>query len=205
MKKSYFQKTYNTISNLIYPSFISLCLGLVIHLLRLFVLKMNISLLNSTLDLFQRRILVFEHIIIYFTTILLAIPLVLVSIELFSRLLTDNISNYIKSISQTRYLRQYLKQDEKTNPNLSLNTQYNSQKINHVIKNFNECTSNSIVDIRNHSISVLISYPKTQQAQLLLKNILSDLEEEISNKNSDYYFSSPNRIGDKLWISGTRR
>ena len=31
------------------------------------------------------------------------------------------------------------------------------------------------------------------------------IKEEISNYNSDYYFSSPTRIKNQLWYVGTKR
>ena len=47
--------------------------------------------------------------------------------------------------------------------------------------------------------------PRTQQAQKLLKDMEEHIKEEISNYNPNYYFSTPLRVGNKLWFKGTKR
>ena len=49
-----------------------------------------------------------------------------------------------------------------------------------------------------------MQYPKTQQAQKILREMTEQIKEEISNYNPRYIFSSPTREGDKFWFKATK-
>ncbi|MDX5038954.1 hypothetical protein SHY70_11885, partial [Streptococcus suis] len=117
----------------------------------------------------------------------------------------DSILNYFKSIYQTIRLRQFLKQDEMSESIISIDNQTTVTKFNPILKNFNHAISSCTVDIRQDTLSVFIKYPRTQQAQKLLRDMEGHVKEEISGQNPEYYFSSSIREGNKLWYIGTRR
>ena len=102
-------------------------------------------------------------------------------------------------------LRHYLKQDEKSESVITVDNQTTVPKFNPILKAFNKTVSKCTVDVRKESVSVFIKYPSTQQAQQLLRDMEAHIKEEISSRNPNYYFSSPNREGNKLWFKGTRR
>lgn len=77
--------------------------------------------------------------------------------------------------------------------------------MNPVLKDFNKAAQKAVVDIRDNQTIVFIKIPRSQQAQKILKELESQLKEEISSRNRDYYFSSPNRVKNQLWFTGTKR
>ena len=120
-------------------------------------------------------------------------------------MVNDSILNYVKSVYQTIRLRQFLKQDEKSESTITIDNQTTITKFNTILKNFNQTVGKTTVDVRKSSVSVFLKYPRTQQAQKLLRGMEAHIKEEISSRNPNYYFSSPNREGNKLWFKATRR
>ncbi len=133
------------------------------------------------------------------------IALFLIVSEIIQRFFNDSIWNYFKSVYQTVRLRQFLKQDEKSKSVITIDSQTTVTKYNPVLKKFNKAVSKCTVDVRKSSVTVYIKYPKTQQAQKLLKDMEAHIKEEVSSRNPDYYFSSPSRERNRLWFVGTRR
>ena len=129
----------------------------------------------------------------------------LIAIEVILRIINDSIINYFKSVYQTIRLRQFLRQDENTESIISIDNQTTVTKFNPILKNFNQSVQKATVDVRKTSVVVFIKYPRTQQAQKLLRDMESHIKEEIASRNPNYYFSSPNREGNKLWFKATRR
>ena len=182
MKKSFFQKTYNLIINLTIISLIcflaQFCLGLFYQAIELSGLSQynnSFILINESLDNIKQVILVFSISI-------LAISSILVIGQLLYRIAKDSIWIYFKSVYQTIRMRQFLKQVE-----------------------FNQSVIKCTVDIRQEEVSIFLKLPRTQQAQKLLKDMEEHIKEEISNYNPNYYFSTPLRVGNKLWFKGTKR
>lgn len=160
---------------------------------------------NSPIIFIQDKFSLLESYTQQMATILLLVAVSLITIESAQRIISDNILNYFKSIYQTIRLRQFLKQDEKSESVITIDNQTTVTKFNPILKNFNQTARKASVDIRKDSVVVFLKYPRTQQAQKLLRDMEAHIKEEISSKNSDYYFSSPNREGNKLWYIGTRR
>ncbi|MCF2666546.1 hypothetical protein, partial [Streptococcus alactolyticus] len=133
------------------------------------------------------------------------IALLFIMLELAFRFTNDSILNYFKSVYQTIRLRQFLKQDENSKSVISIDNQTTVTKYNPILKKFNRTISKSTVDVRKEAVKVCIKYPKTQQAQKLLRDMGTHIREEISSRNPNYYFSSSNREKNKLWFVGTRR
>lgn len=205
MKKSFFQRTYNLVNNLLLLGFLSVVIRLAMSYLSYLIGEISISSLTSEISLIQSKLNIAEYYTDFIGTILIIIAIFLITTELSSCLFYDSIWNYFKSIYQTMRLRHFLKQDEKTESVITVDNQTTVTKFNPILKNFNKIVSKCTVDVRKESVSVFIKYPSTQQAQKLLREMEAHIKEEISSRNPNYYFSSPNREGNKLWFKGTRR
>lgn len=204
MKKTFFQKSYNPISNLLIIGLIcffsQLCLGLLyqaIDFSRLsqysqFFILINEKVSNAKLFIFTISISI------------LTISFILIIGQLIHRIAIDSPWNYFKSIFQTIRMRQFLKQDEHSEPITTIENQ-TITRLNPILKEFNHSVSKCTVDIRKESITLFLKVPRTQQAQKLLKDMEEHIKEEISSYNPNYYFSAPERKGNKLWFKGTKR
>jgi len=133
------------------------------------------------------------------------IALFLIIIELILRAIYDKPANYFRSAYQTIRLVQFLRQDENSQLAFSIDNSSTVTRFNPILRKFNRATSKCVVDVRKDSVTIVIKYPKTQQAQKLLRDMESYIKEEISSRNPDYYFSAPNRRGNKLWFKSTKR
>ncbi|WP_155970358.1 hypothetical protein [Streptococcus ruminantium] len=205
MKKSFFQKTYNLNINLIILILLLLLLKLALLLLENRLGNIEIESLQSSISFVQDKLNFIAYFVQSLTLTLTSILVLSICTELFQRFTKDSILNYFKSIYQTIRLRQFLKQDEMSESINSIDNQTTVTKFNPILKNFNHAISSCTVDIRQDTLSVFIKYPRTQQAQKLLRDMEGHVKEEISGQNPDYYFSSSIREGNKLWYIGTRR
>ncbi|HEM5296100.1 TPA: hypothetical protein U1381_001036 [Streptococcus suis] len=205
MKKSFFQKTYNLNINLIILILLLLLLKLALLLLENQLGNIEIESLQSPISFVQDKLNFIAYFVQSLTLTLTSILVLSICTELFQRFTKDSILNYFKSIYQTIRLRQFLKQDEMSESINSIDNQTTVTKFNPILKNFNHAISSCTVDIRQDTLSVFIKYPRTQQAQKLLRDMEGHVKEEISGQNPDYYFSSSIREGNKLWYIGTRR
>lgn len=134
--------------------------------------------------------------------ITLTLVLILAVIEWVFRIHSDNFWNWFKSINQTLKLRNFMRQSEQTEKIVG------GQKVTHsnpINDKFNRSVRQTAVDIHQNSIQVFIKIPRTQQAQKILKELESQIKEEISSQNSDFIFSNFERHKNQLWIQGTRK
>lgn len=205
MKKSFFQKTYNLNINLIILILLLLLLKFALLLLENQLGNIEIESLQSSISFVQGKLNFIAYFVQSLTLTLTSILVLSICTELFQRFTKDSILNYFKSIYQTIRLRQFLKQDEMSESIISIDNQTTVTKFNPILKNFNHAISSCTVDIRQDTLSVFIKYPRTQQAQKLLRDMEGHVKEEISGQNPEYYFSSSIREGNKLWYIGTRR
>lgn len=205
MKKSFFQKTYNLNINLIILILLLLLLKFALLLLENQLGNIEIESLQSSISFVQDKLNFIAYFVQSLTLTLTSILVLSICTELFQRFTKDSILNYFKSIYQTIRLRQFLKQDEMSESIISIDNQTTVTKFNPILKNFNHAISSCTVDIRQNTLSVFIKYPRTQQAQKLLRDMEDHIKEEISSQNPNYYFSSSIREGSRLWFKGTRR
>ncbi|MCL4880923.1 hypothetical protein [Streptococcus suis] len=205
MKKSFFQKTYNLNINLIILILLLLLLKFALLLLENQLENIEIESLQSSISFVQDKLNFIAYFVQSLALTLTSILVLSICTELFQRFTKDSILNYFKSIYQTFRLRQFLKQDEMSESIISIDNQTTVTKFNPILKNFNHAISSCTVDIRQDTLSVFIKYPRTQQAQKLLRDMEGHVKEEISGQNPDYCFSSSIREGNKLWYIGTRR
>ncbi|MCK1215208.1 hypothetical protein [Streptococcus uberis] len=205
MKKTFFQKSYNLISSLLFFGLTSFILNFALNLLVKLFGDFNIPSLDSTIIIIQDKLSLLENYTSQIATILMLVAVSLIIIELTQRMISDSILNYFKSVYQTIRLRQFLRQDEKSESVITIDNQTTVTKFNPILKNFNQSVGKATVDVRKESVVVFLKYPRTQQAQKLLRDMEAHIKEEIASRNPNYYFSSPNREGNKLWFKATRR
>ena len=196
MEKTFFQKTFNLSRYLLAFVIINTILSITSRLL--------IILFNN--EVFSRKIVVIQNKLYLVSTIFLLVAIMLfillstfLTIELTDRYKTDKISNYFESVKQTMRLRYFLIQHE------TISTSTNSFQRNQILRDFNKSLSNCIIDVRKESVIVVLKYPVSQQSQQIFRSMESHIKEEISNYNPKFYFSSPERIGNRLFYKGSKR
>ncbi|MGZ9836418.1 hypothetical protein [Streptococcus sp. V940] len=205
IKKNFFQRTFNfTVTLLIYGLFF-LCFTIGLRLLQDLIANAQSTYLSHLLETINQWASKGE----YYTKILaILLPLIavfLIIVELISRAIYDKPSNYFRSAYQTLRLIQFLRQDENSQLAFSIDNPSTVTRFNPILRKFNRATSKCVVDVRKDSVTIVIKYPKTQQAQKLLRDMETYIKEEISSRNPEYYFSAPNRRGNKLWFKSTKR
>lgn len=205
IKKNFFQRTFNiTVTILMYGLFF-LCLTFGLRLLQDLMANAQSTYLSHLFDAIKQWASKGE----YYTNILaILLPLIavfLIIVELTLRAIYDKPSNYFRSAYQTLRLIQFLRQDENSQLAFSIDNSSTVTRFNPILRKFNRATSKCVVDVRKDSVTILIKYPKTQQSQKLLREMENYIKEEISSRNPEYYFSAPNRQGNKLWFKSTKR
>ncbi|MDY4337193.1 hypothetical protein SPC83_03505 [Streptococcus sp. 21WXBC0057M1] len=205
MKKNFFQRSFNiTVTILMYGLFF-LCLTIGLRLLQDLMANAQSTYLSHLFDAIKQWASKGE----YYTNILaILLPLIavfLIIVELILRAIYDKPSNYFRSAYQTLRLIQFLRQDENSQLAFSIDNSSTVTRFNPILRKFNRATSKCVVDVRKDSVTILIKYPKTQQSQKLLREMENYIKEEISSRNPEYYFSAPNRQGNKLWFKSTKR
>ena len=204
-KKNFFQRTFNITVTLLMYSLFFLCLTIGLRLLQDLMANAQSTFLSHLFEAIKQWASKGE----YYTKILaILLPLIavfLIIVELILRAIYDKPSNYFRSAYQTLRLIQFLRQDENSQLAFSIDNSSTVTRFNPILRKFNRATSKCVVDVRKDSVTIVIKYPKTQQAQKLLRDMESYIKEEISSRNPDYYFSAPNRRGNKLWFKSTKR
>lgn len=206
MTKTYFQKTYHLnrflVISLTYSFGFSFASKLLSELL-LFQSSQTET-ISKLLAFIIDKVSILLELSNKVSIVLLLSLVVLVGIELYQRIVNDLLLNYWKSIYQTIRLKAFLKQELTYEPIETDGNQTANYK-NPVLIQFNKAVRWLVVDIRKDNVTVLLKAPRTQQALKLFKEMEDDIREEISNRNPDYYFSSPEREGSDLWFIGTKR
>lgn len=205
VKKNFFQRTFNiTVTLLMYGLFF-LCLTICLRFLQALIANAQSTYLSHLFETIKQWASKGEYYTKILVILLPLIALFLITIELILRAIYDKPTNYFKSAYQTLRLIQFLRQDENSQLAFSIDNSSTVTRFNPILRKFNRATSKCVVDVRKDSVTIVIKYPKTQQAQKLLRDMESYIKEEISNRNPDYYFSAPNRRGNKLWFKSTKR
>lgn len=205
IKKNFFQRTFNITVMLFRSGLFFLCLTISFRLLQDLMANAQSTYLSHLFEAIKQWASIGEY---YTKTLAILLPLIaafLIIIELILRLLYDTPINYFKSAYQTIRLAQFLRQDENSQLAFSIDNSSTVTRFNPILRKFNRATSKCVVDVRKDSVTIVIKYPRTQQAQKLLRDMEAYIKEEISSRNPSYYFSAPNRRGNKLWFKSTKR
>lgn len=204
MKKTFFQKSYNFISNLSLIGLIGIFFYLFLKMLYQVIELYGLSQYNDKFILINEKIEMVKQLIFVSSISILATTLTLLIIELSHRIVKDSLWNYFKSVYQTIRIRQFLKQDE-LSETITFNENQTVTRLNPILREFNQSVSKCSIDIHNDEITVFMKIPRTQQSQKLLKDMEEHIKEEISSYNPNYYFSTPVRERNSLWFKGTKR
>ena len=205
VKKNFFQRTFNITVTLLMYSLFFLCLTIGLRLLQDLIANAQSTYLSHLFEAIKQWASKGEY---YTKTLAILLPLIavfLIIVELILRAIYDKPSNYFRSAYQTLRLIQFLRQDENSQLAFSIDNSSTVTRFNPILRKFNRATSKCVVDVRKDSVTILIKYPKTQQSQKLLREMENYIKEEISSRNPEYYFSAPNRRGNKLWFKSTKR
>ena len=205
VKKNFFQRTFNITVTLLMYSLFFLCLTFGIRLLQNLMANAQSTYLSHLFEIMKQWTGNGEYYTKILAILLALIAAFLIIIELILRLLYDTPINYFKSAYQTIRLAQFLRQDENSQLAFSIDNSSTVTRFNPILRKFNRATSKCAVDVRKDSVTIVIKYPKTQQAQKILRDMETYIKEEISSRNPEYYFSAPNRRGNKLWFKSTKR
>ena len=201
MKKTFFMRTFNLNINLIILASLAGLLGWTLNFLPTHLnLNLPISLNLSPITIYLK---LGSHYSYWGMTILLTILAITLIHEIMKRVRFDSLVNYGKSIYHTLKLRNFLAQREKSEKITTIESQ-TIITYNPINGSFNRCTHKSVVDIQKEEIIVFIKVPKDQQGQKVLNDITSQLKKEVSSQHPDFYFSSPNRVCNNLWLVGKK-
>ena len=205
VKTNFFQRTFNITVILLTYSLLFLLITLGFKLLYDLMENIQSTYLSNLFATIRYWISQGEYYTKILSSLLSLISVALIIIELLLRSLYDTPVNYFKSAYQTIRLAQFLRQDENSQLAFSIDNSSTVTRFNPILRKFNRATSKCVVDVRKDSVTIVIKYPKTQQAQKLLRDMEAYIKEEISSRNPDYYFSAPGRKGNKLWFKSTKR
>lgn len=204
MKKTFFQKSYNFISNLSLIGLIGIFFYLFLKMIYQVIELYGLSQYSDKFILINEKIEMVNQLIFVISISILAITLTLLIIELSHRIVKDSLWNYFMSVYQTIRIRQFLKQDE-LSETITFNENQTVTRLNPILREFNQSVSKCSIDIHNDEITVFMKIPRTQQSQKLLRDMEEHIREEISSYNPNYYFSIPVRERNGLWFKGTKR
>ena len=101
MKKTFFQKTYNFISSLLFFGLISFILSFSLNLLVKLFGDFDIPSLDSVILIIQDKLILIANYTNQIANILLLLAASLTIIEFTQRMISDSILNYFKSVYQT--------------------------------------------------------------------------------------------------------
>ena len=204
-KTNFFQRTFNITVILLTYSLLFLLITLGFKLLYDLMENIQSTYLSNLFATIRYWISQGEYYTKIIAILMSLIAVLLITIELILRFLYDTPNNYFRSAYQTLRLIQFLRQDENSQLAFSIDNSSTVTRFNPILRKFNRATSKCVVDVRKDSVTILIKYPKTQQAQKLLREMEGYIKEEISSRNPGYYFSAPDRKGNKLWFKSTKR
>lgn len=195
MEKTFFQKTFNLSRYLLVFVILNTVLSITSRLL---IILFDNEVFSRKIVVIQNKLYLVSMIFLLVAIMLFILLTILLTIELMDRYKTDKIANYFESVKQTMRLRYFLTQHETI-------SSVNSLQKNLITQDFNKSVADSIVDVQNKSVFVVLKYPTSQQSQQIFRSMESHIKEEISNYNPNFYFSSPVRIGNKLFYKGSKR
>ena len=74
-----------------------------------------------------------------------------------------------------------------------------------VISDYNKAIRKIVMDVNNEELLLYTKLPKEHQAQKMLKEVVSEIKEEVSNAYPEYLISGFERDRNSLWLKGTRK
>ena len=204
MKKTYFMRYFDRSVQLLMYSLLMELLSLALQMLIFFMNKLPLGTkVSSPVDLVNQGIHYLDMGSSAFKNIAM-ILIILVSLiairEFYFRLRYDSLKNLALSIHGTIKLRSYLHHVE-----LLEDSEDKKSKEDIIISNYNKAIRRIVIDVDSEELLLYIMLPKEHQAQKILKELYSEIKEEISNAYPKYLISGFERQGKSLWLKGTRK
>lgn len=137
MKKTFFQKSYNFISNLSLIGLIGIFFYLILKMIYQVIELYGLSQYSDKFILINEKIEMVKQLIFVISISILAITLTLLIIELSHRIIKDSLWNYFKSVYQTIRIRQFLKQDE-LSETITFNENQTVTRLNPILRDMEE-------------------------------------------------------------------
>ena len=137
MKKTFFQKSYNFISNLSLIGLIGIFFYLILKMIYQVIELYGLSQYSDKFILINEKIEMVKQLIFVISISILAITLTLLIIELSHRIVKDSLWNYFKSVYQTIRIRQFLKQDE-LSETITFNENQTVTRLNPILRDMEE-------------------------------------------------------------------
>lgn len=178
--KHQFLLTLNTTFSLVIFSFL---LSILEHSLRPLANTMQTNPIHPMITLAQHIYLVSEVLNTINGVLSLAWFLLIVK-----EVKTRGFLNYLFSVFETISLRRFLKSSSDGGT-----------------WSYNKAVSQSVVEINDKGVSVAIKLPTTYADQAHLQQFEATIMNELTYRHPDYFFSSPMREKNILWVSGTKR
>lgn len=204
MKKTYFIRHFDRSVQFFMFSLLMELLSLLLQVLIFFINKVTLDTkVSSLVDLVNQEVIYLGIGSLFFKnmSLILIILVGLISIrELYFRLRYDSLKNLALSIRGTVKLRRFLHHIE-----LLKDSEDKKSKEDIIISNYNEAIRKIVIDVDNEKLLLYIKLPKEHQAQKMLKEMVSEIKEEISNTYPEYLISIFERQGNSLWLKGTRK
>ena len=204
MKKTYFMRHFDRSVQFFMFSLLMELLSLLLQVLIFFINKVTLDTkVSSLVDLVNQEVTYLGIGSLFFKnmSLVLIILVVLISIrELYFRLRYDSLKNLALSIRGTVKLRRFLHHIE-----LLKDSEDKKSKEDIIISNYNEAIRKIVIDVDNEKLLLYIKLPKEHQAQKMLKEMVSEIKEGISNTYPEYLISIFERQGNSLWLKGTRK
>lgn len=185
-------------------SFLMELLSLFFQFLIFFMNKLALGTkISSFIDLVNQGIIYLNIGSSFFKNIsivLITLAGLIMTRELYFRLRYDSLKNLALSIRGTKKFRRYLHRIESFKASEDKNS-----KADRVISKYNKAIRKIVMDVNNEELLLYIKLPKEHQAQKILKEMVSEIKEEVSNAYPEYLISGFERYRNSLWLKGTRK
>ena len=204
MKKTYFMRYFDRSIQLLMYSLLMELLSLLLQLLIFFMSKLILGAkISNLVTLVNQGIIYLNMGSLFFQNISVALVILtglIVIRELYFRLRYDSLKNLALSTHGTVKLRRFLHYIEPLKE-----SEDKKSKDDIIISNYNKAIRKIVIDVDNEELLLYIKLPKEHQAQKMLKDMVSEIKEEISNAYPEYLISIFERHGNSLWLKGTRK
>lgn len=185
-------KLCRKLNTLKYTFLAVICLVILVSALYLLKVLIGTILLNNSFNhilvkLINLLLLIMACLILYGTYVLIE--------EIKFRKEHDKLTNFLKSIRQTKKIRKFLNHHvigDSISKDLLVQNDYN------------KFSSKTIIDIQVDKIFVVIFLPNSQLSKRVLVDSLVDIREEVSMYNPNCYFSAPIRKDNIIFFTGSK-
>lgn len=204
MKKTYFMRYFDRSVQLLMYSLLMELLSLLFQVLIFFMNRLVLGTkISSLIDSVNQGIIYLNIGSSFFknVSVVLVVLAGFIAIrEVYFHLRYDSLKNLALSIRGTVKLRRFLHHIESLTE-----VEDKKSKVDVIISNYNKAIRKIVIDVNKEELLLYIKLPKEHQAQKMLKEMYSEIKEEISNTYPEYLISIFERQSNSLWLKGTRK